>query len=133
MSRLYLIGLLFVLFSNHGYSQYKLSEYVTAGDAKFLAGDFIEALDLYDKAIQMDTSSTQLLWKYAETLRAYKDYENAEKMYEKVYKKEEGVLYPESILLLGLMQKQNGKYALAAETFKKAKVKYGKDKKAQII
>jgi tetratricopeptide (TPR) repeat protein len=84
---------------------------------------------LYEKALAIDSNSVELLWKYAESLRAFKDYRKAEFYYKKVYDKESAAIYTASLLNVGLMQKQNGKYDEAIETFKKAKKKYAKQKK----
>ena len=56
------------------------------------------------------------MWKYAETLRAYKDYPNAETYYAKVYAREQTKIYSNSLLNLALMQKQNGRYTKAIKT-----------------
>ena len=82
--------------------------------------------------MELDSATVDIVWNYAETLRAYKDYRKAEFYYAKVYAKEETRIYPSSLLYLGLMQKQNGKYDEALETFKKAKKKYYKDKKSYL-
>ena len=47
-----------------------------------------------------------------------------------VYGREEARIYPESLLNLGLMQKQNAKYNIALETFKRVKKKSYKNKKS---
>jgi tetratricopeptide (TPR) repeat protein len=128
MPRLYLIVVgIFISFSMFGQS--KLGAYLKHAEEKYKNGDYFYAIELYSKAMELDSNSVEILWKYAETLRAYKDYRKAEFYYAKVYSKEEAGIYPYSLLYLGLMQKQNGKYDAAIETFKKAKKKYAKDKK----
>ena len=123
MPRLYLIVLgVFLTFSVFGQS--KLGAYLKHAEEKYKNGDYFYAVELYSKAMELDSNSVEILWKYAETLRAYKDYRKAEFYYGKVYEKEEAGIYPYSLLYLGLMQKQNGKYDAAIETFKKAKKKY---------
>ena len=77
----------------------------------------------------LDSNTIEILWEYAETNRAYKDYRKAELYYKKVYSREDTKIFPASLLQLGLMQKQNGKYDEAIETFKLGKKKYAKDKK----
>lgn len=128
MSRLHLIpvfiGLCFV-----SLSQTEVGKYIKYGDELFDKGDYYYALDYYNKAYSQDSNSVELLWKMAETYRIYKDYREAEKFYSMVYQREEALLYPLSILNLGLMQKQNGKYEEAIETFKQAKKKYARQKK----
>ena len=104
--------------------QVKLKDLVQFADEQYKKGDYYYAIDFYKKAIAIDTNSLELKWKYAETLRAYKSYKEAEKLYAEIYAREEAEIYPESILYLGLMQKQNGKYQKAIETFKLAKTHY---------
>lgn len=130
MSRLYLIFILF--FGVPAYGQDMLSKYLKFADEQFEKGDYYYALEYYQKAMDLDSNTIDILWKYAETLRAYKDYRKAEVYYAKVYDREMGAYYPSSLLNLGLMQKQNGNYDAALETFKKAKRKYYKDKKGYL-
>lgn len=110
-------------------AQDMLGKYLDFAKEQFDKGDYYYALQYYDKALEIDSNSVDILWMYAETLRAYKDYRKAEKYYAIVYDKEKAVLHPGSLLYLGLMQKQNGKYDEAIETFKKGTKKYIADKK----
>jgi len=126
MSRFYLIIIL--LFPTFVLCQTKISKYIKFADEQFEKGDFYYALEYYKKAIEIDSSSVDLLWKYAETFRSYKDYRNAEYYYNKVYEREQTRLYPSSLLYLALMTKQNGKYNEAAKLFKLAKKFYSKKK-----
>ncbi len=128
MSRLHLIAL-FLLVSCSSFSQNELGKYLEFADQQYQKGDYIYALDYYEKALEIDSNSVSTLWKYAETLRAYKDYQRAAYYYEKVYNKEEAAIYPYSLLYWALMEKQNGHYTEAIELFKRAKKKYAKDKK----
>lgn len=131
MSRLYLVAL--ILFgSSFVFGQNNLPKYLDFAKKQYEKGDYYYALMYYEKALVIDSNTVDILWNYAETLRAYKDYRKAELYYDKVYQKESGKLYPASLLNLGLMQKQNGKYEIAIETFKLAKKKYYKDKKGYL-
>ncbi|TNF46866.1 MAG: DUF1573 domain-containing protein [Bacteroidetes bacterium] len=131
MSRLYLI-ILYIVLPSLVFGQGKVSTYLKHAEEKYKAGDYFYAAELYRKAMDLDSNSVATLWMYAETLRAYKDYRKAEYYYKKVYEKEEAGIYPYSLLYWGLMQKQNGKYEEALETFKRAKKKYSKDKKGYL-
>lgn len=130
MPRLYLIFFLLVSFGVS--SQTEVKKYLDIAKEQYDKGDYYYALEFYDKAMRIDSNTIDILWSYAETLRAYKDYRKAEFYYAKVYDREEAKIYPYSLLYLGLMQKQNGKYDVALETFKKAKKKYYKDKKGYL-
>jgi tetratricopeptide (TPR) repeat protein len=131
MSRLHLI-FFSLLFSAGSFSQAELGNYLKFAEEQYQKGDYIYALQYYEKALAIDSQTVNTLWNYAETLRAYKDYRKAEYYYKKVYSREEAMLFPYSLLQLGLMQKQNGKYDAAIETFKLAKKKYAKDKKSYL-
>jgi hypothetical protein len=112
------------------HAQSKLGSYLKYAQEKYEKGDYYYAVELYEKAMDLDSNSVSILWNYAETLKAYKDYRKAEYYYGKVYEREEGGIYPMSLINYGLMQKQNGSYDAAIETFKKAKKKFTKDKKS---
>lgn len=131
MSRLYLI-LFTCCFHFFVFSQNEVTKLLKYADELQKKGDFVYALDYYNKALEIDSSSIVALWNYAECLRNYKDYKNAEKYYKIIFTKDEGFVYPIGILYLGLMQKQNGKYDEALETFKYVKKRFSKDKKAYI-
>lgn len=126
MSRLHLVFLFFLFFFN-SYAQVKLKQLVDFADEQYKKGDYYYALEYYKLALEKDSNSLELLWKYAETHKAYKDYYQAEKYYALVYAKDIEEIYPASILYLGLMQKQNGNYDRAFETMKLAKKRFTGD------
>ena len=123
MSRLHLV-VLFVLFTFQSFSQAKLKQIVSFADEQYKKGDYYYALEYYKQALAQDSNSLELTWKYAENQRAYKDYVQAEKYYALVYARDNDLVYPASLLYLGLMQKQNGNYKQAFETMKLAKKRY---------
>ena len=127
MSRFYLIG--FLLLPYLTFSQAKLKDILTFADQQFKKGDYYYALDYYQQALVLDPENIDLVWKIAETNKAYKDYVQAEKYYATVYTKDEdGERYPDALLNYALMQKQNGKYKEALEHFKTAKKAASEDK-----
>mgnify|MGYP001953143319 CR=1 FL=1 len=87
-------------------------------------GDYYYALEYYEKAMEIDSATIDIQWRYAEALRAYKNYPHAAYYYKKIYRKEYAKLYPKSVLNLGLMLKQQGKYDEAIIYFKEAKIYY---------
>ncbi|MEX1191496.1 MAG: DUF1573 domain-containing protein [Brumimicrobium sp.] len=131
MSRLYLV-ITFWFFSLSLFAQPELKKYLEFAKEKYESGDYVYALDYYEKAMKIDSTAVNTLWNYAQTLRAYKDYRKAEYYYDKVFEREGGKLYPYSLLYLGLMQKQNAKYDEAIETFKRAKKHYRKDRRGYL-
>ena len=79
MPRLYLILFSFLFCSLTGLSQNKIKKLISFADEQFKQGDYYYALDYYKQALEKDSNSVELLWKYAETQRAYKNYDEAEK------------------------------------------------------
>lgn len=126
MSRLYLVLLL--LISGSVFSQDFTNKYYEHALKQRDIGDYVEAIEYFKKVLEVDSNSVDVLWNYAEVLRLYKDYREAERLYKKVYEKEESRIHLRSIFYLGEMQKSNGKYEDAIETFKLAKKKYASDK-----
>jgi hypothetical protein len=93
-------------------------------------GDYYYALKIYEEILNLDSTSIEVHWKYAESLRKYKDYNKAENEYSYVVKYDSTNLFPTSILFKGLMEKQNGKYEIAINTFKATKKKFMKDRRS---
>lgn len=131
MSRIYLSTLLCFLVSSL-FSQGTIEDYIEFADQQKKKGDYIVAIQYYEKALAIDSESVEILWNYAESLRLYKDYRKAEQIYAKVYAKEETKIYLRSLFYLGQMQKYNGKYEEAIETFKTAKKKYVSDREGYL-
>ena len=128
MSRLYLVFIFCISFSILGTTQQKQKKIIAFADEQYDKGDYYYALEYYKQALEKDSNSIKLLWKYAETLRAYKDYSKAESYYAKVYAREQTTIFPNSLLNLALMQKQNGRYKQALKTFKLSAKKLEKKK-----
>ena len=97
MSRLYLTLFILLVIPLSLMGQVKLKDLVKFADEQYKKGDYYYAIDFYKKAIAIDSNSLELKWKYAETLRAYKNYKEAEKVYAEIYAREEAETYPESI------------------------------------
>ena len=112
------------------FAQQDIKGMLKFADEQFQKADYYNAIKTYEEVISLDSSELQIHWKYAESLRFYKDYEKAEKEYKYIQLYDSLQLFPNSLLYLGLMQKQNGKYDDALETFKNAKKKYTKDRKS---
>ncbi len=131
MPRLYL-AILLIICSFSTFGQGNLKQYLDAAQAQYDKGDYYYALEYYKQAMAIDSQSVETLWNVAETYKAYKDYRKAEYYYAKVYDREEARIYPNSLLNWGIMQKYNGKYSAALQTFKLCKKKYRKDKKGYL-
>jgi len=131
MSRLYLV-IVIVIWSGFSNSETELKKYLDYAKEKYEQGDYVHALSYYEQAMKIDSSAIHTLWDYAEALRAYKDYRKAEYYYGQIFQREGAELFPNSLLYFGLMQKHNGKYDAAIETFKKAKKVYRNNKRGYL-
>ncbi len=98
-------------------------------DEKMVEGDYYYAIKYYKRAMDLDSNSVEVLWKFAEAQRKYKDYEKAEYYYARVYAKENGLIYPRSIFWLATMEQYNGKYQSSLEHWKLTKKVFKKKKK----
>jgi len=119
------------LFSFSAQSQ-SFTQMMEFADQKMLEGDYFYAISYYQKAMIIDSNSVEVLWKYAEALRLYKDYPKAEFYYQKVFAKEDAKIYPMSIFWLATMQHYNGKYLASLENWKEAKKVYKKDREGYL-
>lgn len=125
------ISLLFVFtfLANSGSAQ-SYTQMVEFADQKMVEGDYYYAISYYKKAMDLDSNSVEILWKFAEAQRKYKDYEKAAYYYARVYAKENGLIYPQSIFWLSTMQQYNGDYEASLENWKLTKKVYKKEKKS---
>lgn len=96
-------------------------QYMQFADENYEEGDYYGASIYYAKAMEIDSIDIHLIFKYAEALRKYNNYEKAEYYYQKVYDKGNGQIYPESVFWLATMQKFNGNYKEASKTWRRVK------------
>lgn len=84
----------------------------------------------YKKALDIDSTYLDIVFKYAEALRGYNDYAKAESKYYYIYKKDRGRVYPLAPFWYSMMLKYNGKYADAKKFFKRSKRSFSRDRKS---
>lgn len=118
-----------ILFQTESFGQ-SYTQLVEFADKKVEERDYYYAIQYYEKAMLVDSSSVEIRWKYAEALRLYKDYQKAEQYYQSVYERENAKIYPRSIFWLASMQHYNGKYAASLESWKLCKKVFKKQKKS---
>lgn len=123
--------ILFIVCSTslNGFGQ-SYTQMVEFADQKMGEGDYYYAISYYQKAMELDSNSVEILWKMAEAQRKYKAYVKAEYYYAKVYAKENGLIYPQSVFWLATMQQYNGKYEASLENWKLTKKVFKKEKKS---
>ena len=92
-------------------------------------GDYYGASIWYKKALDIDSTYLDIVFKYAESLRMYNDYATAESKYYYIYKKDRGSQYPMAPFWYSMMLKYNGKYYEAKKSFKRSKRFFSRDRK----
>ena len=118
---------LFLTISVAGVSQSELEiDNARAGQLKNLAqqakrsGDYYLALAYYKKLIELAPANSKNQYAIAELYRYTRNYKEAETYYEKVAKTSADK-FPDAQFYLATMQKANGNYTKALETFTKMK------------
>lgn len=128
MSRFYLV-LALLCCSQTVFGQKQIAKYIAHADQQVEVQDYIEALDYYQRALELAPTSIDLLWKLAQTNQAAKDYKNAAKFFLKVYELDpESLQFEQAQLNYALMLKQQGLYKEALAQFKEVKQHFSEDK-----
>lgn len=105
-----------MFFPIHAQSQ---KQWVKQGDKSFKERDFYGASLYYRRAMVLDSGNLEVVYKYADALRLYNEYELGEKYFQYVYKKDLGKNFKEALFWLASMQKYNAKYQDARKNFTK--------------
>ncbi len=113
------LSLLFVLILSQVAFAQKLKTLVTEGKAAIERQEFYLAENYFKKAIGIDSSAIELQYLYAEACRLDLNYTVAERWYGKVYKKDNGKVYPEALFHLATCKKSNGRYKDAIKMYDK--------------
>ena len=106
----------------------RLHDWLKLGDIAMDQNDPYGALRYYRHAMEMDSLKGEVIYKYAEALRANNNYEKAAYYYYQIYRRERGVIYPESGIWLATMQMQAGNYEEAKQNWRRVRTQYQKDK-----
>lgn len=104
---------------------------INYADQNAKSGDFYGASIYYKKALDIDSSDIDLLYKYANSLRLYNNYDLSAYYYRKITEKDKGGrIYKDAWFWLASMEKYNADYRNSIKTWKKVKSLYKKDKKS---
>lgn len=103
-------------------------EFEKWGDMAAEINDHYGAALYYRKAMDIDSSQSKLIWKYAEALRGYNDYKKAAYYYLQIYRKDRGRLYPEGPFHLATMLKNTGDYRESKKLWKQVSNSHRQDR-----
>ena len=106
----------------------RLYDWLKLADTAMEQNDPYGALRYYGHAMEMDSAKGEVIYKYAEALRANNNYEKAAYYYYQIYRRERGVIYPESGIWLATMQMQSGNYEEAKQNWRRVRTQFAKDK-----
>ena len=118
--------LVFFCFSFRASYSQNIEKYLANGDEYLAKGDVFNASLNYAKYLQEDSLNKEALNKYAESLRLLLDYKKAKEVYTKLYKRDRGINYPESMFWLAMVQKSLGEYEEARLLFDKYNKRFKK-------
>jgi len=113
------IPLLFCLLFSHFSLAQKLKTFLTDGKKAIENKEYFLAENNFKKAIGIDSTNMELQYLYAEACRLDLNYIVAERWYNKVYKKDNGKVYPDALFHLATCKKSNGRYKDAIKMFEK--------------
>lgn len=125
--RTILFLILAVCFENALFAQ-RQKDFELWGDQAVEIKDYYGAALYYKKAFDLDSSQSRITYKYAEALRGFNNYKDAEFYYYKIYRKDMGRLFTDGPFWLATMMKHNGHYAESKKIWKKVANQHKKDK-----
>jgi len=125
MIKTFLLGLCFCLAAVA--NGQRVQDWIVLGDRAIEDNDPYVALRYYENAMELDSSKAEIQFKYAEALRLNHYYNKSAYYYYKVYRKEQGRIYPLSGFWLAMMQKQSGNYKEAKQTFRRVRDQFEGD------
>jgi len=119
----------FFIFSGQLIAQKKYKQLIEDGDREFADKNYFSASIYYNNALLIDSSDIELQYKYADASRLNFDYNEAERMYNKVYKMDrQGKKFPECSFWLASIIKSKGKYKEAEKLYRSYAQKHKRDK-----
>jgi tetratricopeptide (TPR) repeat protein len=113
------VQLLFFLLLSQIVLAQKLKTLVAEGKTALEDNDFYKAEQCFKKVVSIDSTHIELQYLYAEACRLDLNYVVAERWYHKVYKKDNGKVYPDALFYLAMCKKSNGRYKDAIKLFDK--------------
>lgn len=111
-------------------SAQRLKTFLKEGDAAMAQMNYYSAAQYFAQAMLIDSTSTDIQWRYAQASRLNYDNDIALRWYQKIYKADNMKMYPEAPFYIGMIQMGLGKYKDAKKVFDKfyKKFKNSKDK-----
>ncbi|MFN5182751.1 MAG: tetratricopeptide repeat protein [Bacteroidota bacterium] len=106
----------------------KLKTLLKDGDRSMEVKDYNAASQYYGRALLLDSTKLDLIWKYAESCRLNYDFDEARHWYEKVNKADGMKTYPEAPFWIGNILQYKAQYKEARKYYDKFSKKFIKSK-----
>ena len=111
------------LLSLHASGQ-RMEDYLKLGRLTLDRGDPYGALLYFEKAMNVDSSSGELLYHYGRALMANNDFHKAKYYFYKVYRREQGKIFPDGLFHLARLEQMAGNYREARRYWRRIKNDY---------
>jgi len=115
------LTLILFLLSGSGLFGQTLQDWMKLGDAAMEKNDPYGALRFYKNAMELDSMKGSLVYKMAEAYRGVQNYEKAVYYYDKIYRRDRGMLFEDVGMKLAEMQMQSGSYAEAKNNWRRVR------------
>ncbi|MCZ4409745.1 hypothetical protein O3Q51_13065 [Cryomorphaceae bacterium 1068] len=106
------IVIFFLLFATSIFGQ-TLEDWMMLGDQAMEENDPYGALRYYKTGMELDSMKGTLIYKVAEAYRGVQNYQKATYYYDKIFRRDRGMIFDDVGMKLAEMQMQSGKYAEA--------------------
>lgn len=103
----------------HSVHAQTMKQWIELGTEALDQGEYLSAAIYFHEAYELDSSDFDITIRYADALRLSRDYNAAQRLYQKAYNKDKGRLYPEGQYYLAQMQILNAQYSEALINLKK--------------
>ena len=124
--------LLIFCFASFFINAQKLKTLLKDGDRSMAEKDFFAASQYYGRALLVDSSRLDLIWKYAEACRLNYDFDEARHWYEKINKADGMKNYPQAPFWIGNILQYKAQYKEARKYYDKYYKKFFKSKDPEL-
>ncbi|MGB6037994.1 MAG: hypothetical protein WBG42_17085, partial [Cryomorphaceae bacterium] len=117
------IVIFFLLFATSICGQ-TLEDWMMLGDEAMEENDPYGALRYYKTGMELDSMKGSLIYKVAEAYRGVQNYEKATYYYDKIFRRDRGMIFKDVGMKLAEMQMQSGQYAEAKINWRRVRDQY---------
>ncbi|HKK40000.1 MAG TPA: hypothetical protein VJ949_11325 [Cryomorphaceae bacterium] len=116
--------IIFCLFFASSLFGQTLDDWMMLGDEAMEENDPYGALRYYQTAMELDSMKGSLIYKVAEAYRGVQNYEKATYYYDKIFRRDRGMIFEDVGIKLAEMQMQSGQYDKAKINWRRVREQY---------